>query len=172
MPFDNSILDDLVFVEAKTDTHTCEIKAGIPACTFTPLVTDTEPFANLPPPVKATKNKQGRALLEADIEDYGRKRFKELGWSFEKFTSPQKRSVPDDICIAPDYPTAFVFWIEFKRPGETATTNQSNDHAKRRALGGVVFVVDCFGQLDLTVDIVKWILKNGVVPKLPLYLMK
>jgi len=130
------------------------------------------PFKNLPPPIKQKKNRTGRYLLEKDIEAYGAKVFKKLKWTFEKYTSPERRSVPDRLCAAPDFPSAFVFFIEFKKPGEIATTNQQIDHAERRELGVVVFVVDCFGQLDMVVDIVKWILANGLIPELPPYLMK
>ena len=133
-----------------------------------------QPFSNLTPPFKQFKKNRGRKLLEKDVEDYGRKTFKKLGWTFEKFTSPEKRSVPDDICAAPTlfYPSAFVFFIEFKRPGEIATHSQQEDHRKRRAKGMTVFVVDCFSQLDLVIEIVQWIIVNERIPELPLYLLK
>ena len=130
------------------------------------------PFKNMSPPFKQLTNRVGRKLLEKDIEDYARDEFKKLGWIMEKFTSPQKRSVPDDIITAPDYPSALIFFIEFKQPKETATPQQMKDHAKRRELGAIVFVVDCYGQLDATIEIAKWILANGLVPELPRWLMK
>lgn len=102
-------------------------------------------------PTKTLNNSRGRILLEKDIENYGRKEAKKLGWSFEKFTSPQKRSVPDDICIS----EGLVFFIEFKRPKQIATASQQLDHIQRRKHGVMVFVVDCYEQFDIVARIVK-----------------
>jgi len=78
-------------------------------------------------------------MLEAKIEravcDYAKAR----GWGAEKFTSPNKRSVPDRL-MSP--PTAAMFFIEFKAEGKTPTVSQARDHEVRRKRGQVVFVVD------------------------------
>lgn len=116
---------------------------------------------------KTTHNRQGRELKEADIEKYGAKRFKELGWDFEKFVSPQKRSVPDRICTAP----GFVFFIEFKRPGESATPLQQEDHKRRRAKGILVFVVDSYEELEEVITIVQVYITTGVVIDIPWYVL-
>ena len=88
-----------------------------------------------PIPIK----KPPRKLLEKDIEgavcDYARRK----GVMAEKFTSPNKRSVPDRIFL---FPGGKVVFIEFKAPGKKPTEMQKRDHDKRRALGFVVMVVD------------------------------
>lgn len=92
----------------------------------------------------APENKDGkvtkRALLEKDIEGpvcrYARTKH---GMLVEKFTSPGKRSVPDDMFSCTG---GFVFFIEFKAPGKTASEKQAKDHERRRTMGFEVFVVD------------------------------
>jgi len=81
-----------------------------------------------------------RELLEKDIERavcrYARDRHR---MKVEKFVSPGRRSVPDDMFSIND---GFVFFIEFKAPGKMATKKQAKDHMERRAMGFTVFVVD------------------------------
>lgn len=85
-----------------------------------------------------------RALLEKDIEKpvcrYARTRY---GMKVEKFTSPSRRAVPDDLFTVPcSRPGGFMFMIEFKAPGKEATKTQAKDHKERREMGIKVFVVD------------------------------
>ena len=47
-------------------------------------------------------------MLEKEIEAYLCKRIKQLGGMCEKFTSPQKRSVPDRIITLPNNNIIFV----------------------------------------------------------------
>ena len=78
-------------------------------------------------------------ILEKDIEAYLCKRVKELGGMCEKFTSPQKRSVPDRIITLPNNTVIFV---ELKAPNKKPTELQHRDHEKRRAYGCTVLVID------------------------------
>lgn len=63
--------------------------------------------------------------------------------AFEKFVSPQKRNVPDRLIVAQDPDHQFpAYFIEYKKPGEAPTDAQLRDHARRRAGGNRVYVVD------------------------------
>jgi len=68
----------------------------------------------------------------------------------DKFTSPSKRSVPDRLMTSSE---GFVYFIEFKRPGARATAKQLLDHAGRRSLGCVVYVID---SLDDAKEVIDW----------------
>lgn len=77
-------------------------------------------------------------MLERDIEkrvsDYAAKK----GFWNRKFTSPQRRGVPDRVFAR----FGRVFWIEFKAAGKKPTPLQLAEIAKMRAVGLVVYVVD------------------------------
>lgn len=74
-------------------------------------------------------------VIERKVCEYA----KQLGCLVYKFTSPQARSVPDRLLIAPG---GKVFFIEFKRLGEKPTAAQVIEHAKLVKQGVRVFVVD------------------------------
>ncbi len=78
-------------------------------------------------------------MLEKTIEAALIKRVKALGGMAEKFTSPNKRSVPDRIVTLPG---GRIIFVELKAPGKLPTELQLRDHAKRRALGCDVRVID------------------------------
>jgi len=78
-------------------------------------------------------------MLERDIEKALVNKVKQLGGTAEKFTSPNRRSVPDRICLLPGNRIIFV---ECKRPGAKPTEAQKRDHERRRALGCDVRVID------------------------------
>lgn len=79
-------------------------------------------------------------LLEKDIEDPVCKYATDTHCMRAlKFTSPARRSVPDRIFLCDG---SFVFFIEFKKPGEPPTPNQTKEHIRLRAQGFDVFVVD------------------------------
>lgn len=124
-------------------------------------------YDTLTPPPKTRVNKRGRVLLEHDVEEYLIKRCKERFWMCEKFSSPEKRSVPDRIITA----EKFIFFIELKAPGKTATDTQYLDHEERRKRGILVMVCDCYEQVDIALDLITpaW-LANGWV-KLPPFLI-
>lgn len=104
---------------------------------------------------KTTHNNRGRKLLEKDIEKKAGERFKELGWTFEKFSSPSNNSVPDRMCSVPadpDFPQGLVFFIEFKRPYEKPTPAQTQDHERRRKRNIIVMVVDSYEETDMAIS--------------------
>ena len=78
-------------------------------------------------------------MLEATIERYLYDQCKKRGWLCEKFTSPQRRSVPDRIVSLPNGEALFV---ELKAPGKKPTDLQALDHKRRRKLGFSVEVID------------------------------
>ena len=84
-------------------------------------------------------------MLERDIEKALVKRVKALGGMAEKFTSPSRRSVPDRIVTMPD---GQIIFVELKAPGKKPTEAQERDHAKRRAMGCDVRVIDNKGDAD------------------------
>jgi hypothetical protein len=84
-------------------------------------------------------------VLERDIEKALVKKVKELGGIAEKFTSPQKRSVPDRIVTLPG---GRIIFCELKAPGKRPTNNQRRDHLKRRMLGADVRLIDSFEMID------------------------
>ena len=84
-------------------------------------------------------------MLERDVEKALVKRVKALGGMAEKFTSPSRRSVPDRIVTMPD---GKIIFVELKAPGKKPTEAQERDHAKRRAMGCDVRVIDNKGDAD------------------------
>lgn len=78
-------------------------------------------------------------MLEKEIEAWLTVEAKRRGGIAYKFTSPQRRSVPDRLVLMPDGKMLFV---ECKRPGGKPTEAQAREHERIRALGFPVFVMD------------------------------
>lgn len=78
-------------------------------------------------------------MLERDIEKAFVKRVQALGGMAEKFTSPNRRSVPDRLVTLPG---GRIIFVELKAPGKLATDAQARDHTKRKALGCDVRVIN------------------------------
>jgi len=78
-------------------------------------------------------------MLEKGIEAALVKRVKALGGMAEKFTSPNKRSVPDRIVTLPG---GVIIFVELKAPGKLPKPLQQRDHDIRRVLGCDVRVID------------------------------
>lgn len=77
-------------------------------------------------------------MLERDIEAYLVKRCKEIGALCDKFTSPQRRSVPDRLITF----NGRVLFVELKATGKKPTEAQVRDHERRRAAGAEVVWLD------------------------------
>lgn len=84
-------------------------------------------------------------MLERKIEQALVYRVKELGGTCEKFVSPGRRSVPDRLVTLPG---GKVIFVELKAPGNKPTEAQLRDHARRRALGCDVRVIDNMDDVD------------------------
>jgi len=74
-------------------------------------------------------------VIEAKIRQYALSK----GCLCYKFTSPNRRSVPDRLFIAPG---GVVWFIEFKRRGEKPTAAQAIEIATLKMKGANVFVCD------------------------------
>lgn len=78
-------------------------------------------------------------MLERDVERALVRRVEALGGTCEKFTSPGRRSVPDRLITMPD---GTIIFVELKAPSKKPTDLQKRDHARRRAMGCDVRVID------------------------------
>lgn len=92
-------------------------------------------------------------MKEKVVERYLVDQIEKRGGTCEKFTSPARRSVPDRIC---SMRRGQLFFVEVKRPGEDATKAQQRDHARRRARGFLVFVIDTKEGVDYLINEQLW----------------
>jgi hypothetical protein len=83
-------------------------------------------------------------MLEKDIESALVKRIKEIGGKAYKFTSPNRRSVPDRLVLLPG---GRVLFVECKRPGCKPTKLQIAEHLRLQDLGFEVLVIDSVEQI-------------------------
>ncbi len=84
-------------------------------------------------------------MRESVIEAYGTRRVEEEGGTHEKFSSPSRRFVPDRLVSLRRNRAAFA---EYKATGEKPSAGQLRDHARRRARGFTVYVIDSFAGVD------------------------
>ena len=87
-------------------------------------------------------------MLERDVEAYLVKRCKEIGAHRDKFVSPARRNVPDDLLI---YGGRVVF-VEVKAPGKKPSEAQMRDHERRRNAGAEVVWLDSKEAVDVMID--------------------
>jgi hypothetical protein len=87
-----------------------------------------------------------RNLRERDIERYFVRKVEAAGGVAEKFSSPNRRNVPDRIvlCLQP----GTIHFVELKAPGGKASPGQRRDHNWRIARGFKVFVLDSYQAVD------------------------
>ena len=86
-----------------------------------------------------------RKHLERDVERRLVEGIKALGGIAYKFTSPQRRSVPDRLCVLPGGKMVFV---ECKRPGGKVTGAQAREIARLKVLGHWATVVHSYEEVD------------------------
>lgn len=84
-------------------------------------------------------------VYERDIEAHLVEQCKARGWGCYKFTSPGRRNVPDRIVIVPG---GVVVFVELKAPRAKPTVGQEREHARLRALGCRVLVIDSIEGVD------------------------
>lgn len=118
-------------------------------------------------------------MLEKKVEEHLCKKVKEAGGIAYKFTSPQRRSVPDRLVLldvakaahelrkvleawgvkgatnetlleheAEKIVAAMVHFVETKATGAKPTPGQLREHARLRALGFTVHVIDNKEEID------------------------
>ncbi len=78
-------------------------------------------------------------MLESKLEQKLIAHIKKLGGIAYKFTSPNRRGVPDRLCVMPN---GRVFFVELKAPGKAPTPLQQHEHCLLRALGHTVLLID------------------------------
>jgi len=84
-------------------------------------------------------------VKESSVEEYLRKKVKELGGKAYKFVSPGNAGVPDRlVCL----PNGKVVFIELKAPGEKPTPLQLKKHRELQQLGQTVYVIDSKAAVD------------------------
>lgn len=87
-------------------------------------------------------------MLERDIEKKLCDHAKLKGVAAYKFKSPNHRSVPDRLMLAPipewlrPVVAQYVRFVECKKTGAEPTAPQQREHARLRSLGFVVEIVD------------------------------
>lgn len=91
------------------------------------------------------KEKKILPMKEKNVEKYLKSQCKLAGILSEKFVSPGKRHVPDQILSFSPGLSAFV---ECKATGQSPTLMQAKDHEARRKLGFYVGVVDSRASVD------------------------
>jgi hypothetical protein len=84
-------------------------------------------------------------MRESVIEKYLVEEVSKIGGVAEKFTSPNRRGVPDRLIL---FPKGVLFFVEVKSCGKVPTKIQLRDHQKRRNMGFEVFVVDSKKSVD------------------------
>lgn len=78
-------------------------------------------------------------MRERTIEDYGTRRVEEEGGFHEKFASNYSSNLPDRIG---SLVRGRIFYAEYKNTGQKPRAGQLRDHARRRARGFPVYVID------------------------------
>ena len=87
-----------------------------------------------------------KPVLEKSIEREGCDYAFRRGWREYKVTSPSSRGFPDRFYAR----HGVVILVEWKAPGEEATTQQAKRHRELREAGVTVYVID---NLDLAHEV-------------------
>ena len=83
-------------------------------------------------------------MRESQLEQKLVSHITKLGGIAYKFSSPNRRSVPDRLCVMPN---GRAFFVELKTKGKTPTALQQHEHETLRALGHTVLVIDKIGDV-------------------------
>ena len=93
-------------------------------------------------------------MLERDVEAHLVKRVKELGGECRKVQWLGRNGAPDRLVMLPAiHPKCGCtipasVWVELKAPGQKAKPHQVREHARMRAMGQVVLVLDSPEAID------------------------
>lgn len=77
-------------------------------------------------------------MNERDIERHLVKLAKANGWLVRKVRWVGHNGAPDRVLMAP----GILVWVELKAPGKRPTMLQQAEHARMRAMGQTVMVID------------------------------
>ena len=78
-------------------------------------------------------------MRESQLEQKLVSHITKLGGIAYKFSSPNRRSVPDRLCVMPN---GRAFFVELKAQGKAPTPLQLHEHELLRSLGHTVLVID------------------------------
>ena len=81
-----------------------------------------------------------------------------LGGMCEKFSSPQRRFVPDRLITWPD---AWINFVELKAKDGALSDGQERDHARRRALGHPVVVLWSLAGVELYLNVITLVIAKA-----------
>lgn len=81
-------------------------------------------------------------MRESQLEQKLVSHITKLGGIAYKFSSPNRRSVPDRLCVMPN---GRAFFVELKAQGKAPTPLQRHEHELLRSLGHTVLVIDDIG---------------------------
>lgn len=90
-------------------------------------------------------------IRESEVEAYLVKRVRELGGIAYKFTSPNRRNVPDRLVLMPNGRSVL---LEVKRPGHRPTSGQARELTRINALGHRATWVNSFESVDFELECV------------------
>lgn len=91
-------------------------------------------------------------MLEKAIEQYLCKRVKDLGGIPFKFSSPNRRSVPDRLCV---FHYGLIVFVECKAPGKTATPAQQREMDRLYFHGHNVWIIDSKRRVEKLIDYIR-----------------
>lgn len=86
-----------------------------------------------------------RELRERDVENYLKRRVREVGGEIRKTQWIGRVGAPDRRVMLPD---RLPIWIELKAPGEKPEPHQIREHNRMRRLGELVEVIDSIEAVD------------------------
>jgi hypothetical protein len=98
-------------------------------------------------------------MRERDIENYARKRVASMGGEMRKVKWIGRKAAPDDLVMVPEAwnnRTGTFYggatFVEFKAPGKQATAAQVREHARMRAFGLRVVVINSLEGVDALLE--------------------
>ena len=83
-------------------------------------------------------------MRESQLEQKLVHHITKLGGIAYKFSSPNRKSVPDRLCVMPN---GRAFFVELKAEGKAPTPLQLHEHEILRSLGHTVLVIDNVGDV-------------------------
>ena len=98
-------------------------------------------------------------IREKDVEKYLKRKVTSwLGGKAYKYTSPARRSVPDDILLWIPIGTSRgrLVFVECKAPGKKLTDLQALEAGRLMGLGQLVFMVDTYEAVDDLLIVLGW----------------
>lgn len=93
---------------------------------------------------------------ERDIEKYLCEQVKKLGGEVRKVKWIGRTGAPDRLVMLPPMQVSYLtfsgtvaIWVELKAPGKKPEPHQLREHARMRAMGQRVEVIDSFEGVDM-----------------------